>query len=209
MQREIPIMKYFVLFFLVINLLSCATQSKYTPKPILASGEYQQVNSGMIYPVRIGNFTRGKILQFNKNASHIGVGYNNHKSNIALTLFSYPAPTVFSLGSSAEVIQAIRNDLFKNEYERSKQDILQHKNSILEGEGQRVLNHDSAYIYGKYSSFTFTGKFAGKVQKVSSQLYMFQVGRMLYKYRVTYPETSSVQDQVDQFIDDLVLRDGT
>ncbi|MCP4487173.1 MAG: hypothetical protein GY820_07635 [Gammaproteobacteria bacterium] len=202
-------MKYIIYLLVAISVLSCATQSKYIPKPIFASGEYQQVNSGMIYPERIGGFTREKILQFNKNATHIGVGYNNQKSNIALTLFSYPAPTVFSLGSSAEVVQAIKNDLFNKAYERSKQDILQHQDSILEREGQRVLSQDSAYIYGEHSSFTYTGQFAGKVQKLSSHLYMFQVGHMLYKYRVTYPITSSAQDEVDQFIDALVLRDGT
>lgn len=201
-------MKIFIIFFIVTALVSCVTTpvNRFTPQAIEIKGEYVQPSTSLVFPEERGSFKRVGITQYDEEGSNLAVGYNDIDSKIALTIYSYPAPKLISFGSSPETIQAARDNMFEAIYEGTKREVLNHKNSILIEESNYILKQGSNNFMGKYSSFEYDGEIAFVRQKVSSHLYLFQVDKNLYKYRVTYPINSNEKNKVENFINEFKLK---
>ncbi len=195
--------KKFVFLVLTFILTSCVTQQYSSPQSIHVSGDYKQESTGLTFPEIIQNFRRVALTRFDEKAMNIGVGYNHLEMPIVLTLYSYPAPEVLSIGSPPEVIAAAKKVLFDNAYEENKQSILvAHPNSqFISEESYTVSGMD-----GMYALFTYSENFAGSFQKVSSRLYLFQRGDALIKYRISTPESINATNEINQFITNFVLK---
>lgn len=205
-------MKYLILILTTFSLISCVTSPSqhYAPQNIQISGEYRQESSGVVFPEQMQGFNRVSITKFDAKAEDVGVGYNHYGKQVALTLYSFPAPKVMSFGSPQEVIDTAKRNLFLNVYERSKQDILQgHQNSKLILERDHILEQGQAKHSGLHASFKYYENHAGKYQEVSSHLYLFQVGDILFKYRISYPVNIDSEREVVGFMKSFVLNSGT
>lgn len=203
-------MKYFILLITIMTLSSCNIPQHYIPQPVHATGEYRQESTGVIFPEQLQNFLRAEIIKYDENGTNISAGYNHTSKQIALTLYSYPAPHISSFGSPQNVIDTAKQNLFLNAYAQNKNEIMHiHQNCKLITESNYKLTQGIAILSGSHALFTYTDNFAGTRQEVSSELYLFQVGNSLFKYRITYPININAENEITQFLRSFILHEST
>jgi hypothetical protein len=198
-----------IAFIAFIFLTACQTPQNFTPIKIESDSTYTQQSTGISFPREIYNFSRVEITQFDEAGSDIAVGYNSKEplTPIAVTIYSYPAPTITSFGSPPEVIETARKTLFNNHYSTLKQDInYAHKDVKLINEEQITITQISGKLTGLKSTFEYNEYFAGSYQKVQSELYLFESNENLLKYRVTSPSPSYNTEQIKSLMQSFLVR---
>ncbi len=125
---------------------------------------------------------------------------------MALTVFVYPAPMVASFGSPQNVIDEARAKLFLDHYNSVKQEISNaHPGARLVAESNFKLVQNDGTFAGLMASFEYPDLFAGVRQDLTSELYLFQRGFWLIKYRVTFPQQLKplADPAIGRFLQDL------
>jgi hypothetical protein len=171
------------------------------------NGEYIHSEAQVVFPSNLGAFTRGKYNVYDPEGKDISVAYDLYSQNdqIAATIYSFPAPKVTSIGSPKEVVIGARTTLFK-QYADEQIQYLSTKNQSAKLIGQKEINNEigTPEIKGIFALFSYKEPFAGKNQEVLSELHLFQKGKWLIKYRITYPKSSknNARKLIDQLMQD-------
>ncbi|MCR6643210.1 MAG: hypothetical protein NVV62_00900 [Terricaulis sp.] len=182
----------------------------YTPHAVQApQGQaYIHVNSGMVFPVGVGPFTRVGVTRYSENAYDESVGYSTlvaaPGSEIAATVYVYPAPQLRSYGSPPDVIASARAYLCASDFSRARVDIERaHPGATLISSSEAVLYNAGVMHNGFQAHYSFTApRFAMRdAVPVRSELYVFCASeRWLLKYRFTYPADYDAAPQIDAFL---------
>ncbi len=193
----------------ILNLLliSVAMFGCKTIEPIQngANGEYIHSETKVIFPRNLGAFQRDKYHVYDSKGKDISVPYNlySQKDQIAVTIYSFPAPKLTSIGSRKEVVIGARTMLF-NQYADSQIHYLatKHQSGKLVERKEIPNKIGTPEIKGVFALFNYEEPFAGKKQDVLSELHLFQKDKWLIKYRITYPRNS--KDNARKLIDQLM-----
>ena len=169
------------------------------------NGEYIHSETQVVFPRNLGAFQRDKYHVYDAKGKDISVPYNLHSQadQVAVTIYSFPAPKVTSIGSPKEVVIGARTVLF-NQYANSQIEYLsaKHQSGKLIERKEIPNKIGTPEIKGVFALFNYEESFAGKRQDVLSELYLFQKDKWLIKYRITYPKKS--KDNARKLIDQLM-----
>lgn len=121
-------------------------------------------------------------------------------------MYVYPAPSVISILSPPQVAATATNLAAKNEYARSKQEILQfhpHARTLQESETSLAKGNDTHR--GWKAVFELDGDRFGQEEKVISHLYVFSYNGRSWtvKYRFTHPKNTDETEEIDSFLRNL------
>ncbi|MFL6845949.1 MAG: hypothetical protein ACJ8ER_13840 [Allosphingosinicella sp.] len=169
---------------------------------IETGGAYVHGPAHAVYPLRVGDFRRADIYQYDSAGEDVSASYNlaTPEGRLLITVYIYPAPAVSSPGSGAAEARAQACD---QEFENVKAAIsTQHDQAapIEQGEALAVpgvkagLSHRSVY--------RFRTPFDDRVQEIRSEahLYCYVGGDWLVKYRVSAPAAVETRGPVESFI---------
>lgn len=184
---------------------SANTQYLVKPESIDVSGPYSHGQSGMMFPVTVGEFIRGTITRFDAQGLNTSVGYNLYQipKAAAATIYVYPSPSIVSIGSPENVVESGRSTLCQNEYEARKREIISaHPGAKLLNEDVLASPKNGVIGTGKTATFEYEEVFAGVRQPLHSRLDMFCYinGKWTVKYRFTYPVTYDAKEDLAKFI---------
>ncbi|AJQ94776.1 hypothetical protein [Gynuella sunshinyii] len=205
-------MKFRILVMAITLALSgCfGSVTNFQPQQINTAGVYTHKKSESSFPEEFEGFTRVSTTRYDEQETEISVGYNHKDLPIALTLYVYPEPKVFSFGSPQNVIDLTRQTLFENEFKKSLRSIiLSHENSKLLVSENYTLQQNGHIENGLHAELNYEENFAGKYQLLSSHFYLFHIGKWLFKYRVTYPINLNIEPQIENFISKFPLHHDT
>jgi hypothetical protein len=190
------------LLLISVSMFGCKTIE---PIQTGTNGEYIHSETQVAYPPNLGVFQRGDYHVYDSKGKDISVGYNlySQKDQIAMTIYSFPAPSLISIGSPKEVILEAKTTLFRQYAEAEVQQLSQKHTSGKLVERKEIPNEiGTPEIKGVFALFSYTEPFAGKSQEVLSELHLFQKDKWLIKYRITYPKGS--KDNARKLIDQLM-----
>ena len=162
----------------------------------------------MLFPENVGQFKRVQITQFSPAEKGVGIGYNlnNPVAPVVTTVYVYPAPRLISIGSPPDVVETGRAGLFQRHLEGIKQDIMRaHPDARLISDEDITLTEAGQTHKGRKVTFEFAYTFGQYSQDSISQLYLFQNGTWMIKYRVTFPRATSskVEKAIAEFLNKL------
>jgi hypothetical protein len=199
--------------FIAIVLLSsgCPSVPQPTPRGVTwreIGGSVEHTESGMQFPVSLGEFRRSSVRQYDAAGRDVSAGYDVSSTSvpIAITVYIYPSPAVRSIGSPQSVIAEAKRTLARGEFRRVMNEIKQaHQNAraISDEEVSALASSDSQLGY--LGRVTYTASFAGRVQPVDSLAYLFcfVADEWTVKYRITYPAGADARPLIEAFIRDL------
>ena len=207
-------MKYLLRFSLVALALFCSgcpSVPRVSAGPALRElgrGLIEHSASGMHFPATGGGFTRVGTRQYDAAGLDVSAGYNSVSPSapIAVTVYVYPSPPVYSIGSPPAVVADAKRTLARREYQRAMHEILQLR------PGARILSEEdvpapapAAHPSGFLAHFNYSENFAGQIRPVESLLYVYcHVGdAWTIKYRVTYPAGIDARAAIDRLLQDL------
>ncbi len=175
-----------------------AKQQQPNIKRIAIEGEYVHPPSGMKFPDLIAQFRRSDIAQYDKAGDDVSAGYNLREPfrDVVGTVYVYPAKVFGQVADPVEMQLALIKEVV----------IQQHKDGKLVSDGIARLQQGETVFTGKTARFTFTDKqFFGGEDRLCSDLYLFQHGEWLIKYRFTYPDSQrdGVQKDIANLMRDL------
>lgn len=203
--------KHIICIAFVFSLVGCPiAQYPRTsgPTAINVQGTYFHSNSGMNFPENVGPFRRGTVSLFDSTGANIGVGYNlgDLVFQVAVTVYVYPAPSVVSILSPAEVTARAKELSAQQHFETVKSDIIRaHPEARLVSEEEVTLVQAGGIQKGKKAGFEFEGVFANQRQQLKSHAYLFVHGKWFIKYRITYPQDidGAVREKIKDFMNSL------
>jgi hypothetical protein len=192
-------------------LCSCQTTSLHylaQPERLATQGGYVHPASQIALPENVGSFKRDTILRYDSNGLDISAGYNlvSASHRVAATIYVYPAPSLISIGSPAEVVAGARAQLTENEFARRKQEIQHvHPGAMLIEQRDTVRTERGQSYPGKLAIFEYEELFAGSRMAVRSRLYVFCYvgGKWAVEYRFTYPKDQDAEGVIQEFIQNL------
>ena len=175
------------------------------PETIVAEGAYVHEKSGMALPLAVGDYRRTEVIRYDQQSLDVSAGYDLHEGQrkIAATVYVYPAPSLFSIGSLTNTVASARAILTKREFEARKQEILHaHPGGKLTEDTEISIPIGGATRVGRIATFEYEQNFAGQYQMVRSHLCMFDFvgGKWTLKYRITYPKNSETTSEIDAFL---------
>jgi len=195
----------------VVFLTACATTEPVTPfKPynLSINEQYTQASSGMTFPLTVGDFKRGDLRVYVEDISDISAPYyyRDSATPILVTVYSTQATKFISIGSPQSVKDEMRQNLFDNYFTGHKNQILRIYGEDKQTEaGNYTLIQPGQTLEGRYAKFAYHTKFAGNMRDVESYLYLFQVDKTYYKYRVTHPVMDAETALITDFLTALAL----
>jgi len=201
-----------VLFAPMLLLLAgCPTMSQHylaQPQAIKAEGSYIHRPSGMTFPQAVGDFHRSAMFDYDMEGFDVSAGYDltDFSRAITATVYVYPAPSLISIGSPADVVASARATLTQGEFDKREREIFQaHPDAEKINESVVSLQQSGKSYSGKMASFEFEDFFGGQRLMLSSRLYLFcYVGdKWAIEYRFTYPKNSKMTNEIDVFMQDL------
>jgi hypothetical protein len=175
------------------------------PQPIQAEGSYTHAASGMVFPPEVGDFQRVSVTRYDTAELDVGVGYNliTWTSGVAATVYAYPAPSLVSIGSPANVVASARATLCNGEFERRKREVVhRHPGAHLIQEKDATLPQVGSASPGKMAAFDYDDHFGGRSQPLHSELYVFcYIGRKwALEYRFTHPKDFDAGEAISSFM---------
>ena len=184
---------YIILSFLFVGLLSANGAPRLIEIP--ATTTYTNAASQFRFPPKFGDFAREQINQHDNDGRDIGVGYNNLRHGVAITVFVYP------------VAQRAPNNDLEGHFGACKSEILsRHKGAQSVADRATQVSAGGQKRNAKYACYVFDDVFAQQRQSVRSELYLFSHGRWFIKFRATYPIGQQIvaESALKTFIDDFV-----
>lgn len=175
------------------------------PQTIFAEGAYTHEQSGMTFPIAVGEFQRIGIQRYDQEGLDVGVGYNlvDARWQIIATIYVYPAPPLVSIGSPPETIASAQAYLSKQEFEARKRETLQPRPQARLIEDTEIsIPIGGTVRTGRVATFEYEENFLGKRQSLRSHLYMFNfVGsKWAIKFRISYPKHLEVTREIDMIL---------
>jgi hypothetical protein len=173
-------------------------------QPAFTTGEHDLIThtySHVKFPATIGAFTRDGLRNYDEAGLDVSAAYNCRSANpVVATIFSYPSPTLTSIGSPSEVVTAARMHLTEDNFEQIKEEIRRVHPSAVEIQSKSIAGPESTI--GRYAEFRFNEIFLGQKQILTSKLYLFTYfdGQWTIQYRFTYPSNTNADKAVDAFV---------
>ena len=157
--------------------------------------------SGVVFPERIGPFTREGFRVYDQNGLDVSATYNCRSPvQITATVYSFPSPKLIPIGSPSEVIHSAREQLTANYFDEIKQEIIRAHPGAVELQSKDIEGDESTI--GKFAEYKFTESFWGQTRDLNSRLYLFTYfgGKWTVQYRFTYPANPDANKAVDAFV---------
>ena len=137
---------------------------------------YTNAPSQFCFPPRNGSFERDKVTEYDRQGLDVGIGYNDLKHRIAVTVFVYP------------ISQRAPNDTLGGHFTTCKADVLtQHTGAQLISQEVVQISPAGVQHSGQHATFTYTETFWNQRQPLRSEVYLFTHGQRFVMYRATYP----------------------
>jgi hypothetical protein len=155
---------------------------------------YTNAPSQFRFPPRIGGFEREQVTQHDRQGQDVGVGYNDLRHGVAVTVFVYPIP------------QRAPDDTLAGHFGTCKAEVLgRHSGAQFVSEQTAQISPGGVQRSGQHATFTYTEVFAHQRQPVRSELFLFTHGQRFIKYRATYPvgQQAAAEPVIRAFIDEL------
>ena len=197
-------LRLFAAIFMVSFLSGCFSsgpQYLAQPQAITMDGSYIHQPSGIMFPVRTGEFQRMAIYQFDAEGQHISVGYNRSVAGkpVAVTVYVYPSPSIKSFGSPQSVIDGTRSELCQHEFAAHQYEITNiHPDARLIRD--ETSQRDNQGYQKLFARFSYEDTFAGMPQALWSELQLscYINDKWDIKYRVTYPQNTAVDAEIQK-----------
>lgn len=196
-----------VVILLSSLLAGCPPRSRplNQPQVIFADGAYTHEQSGMTFPLAVGDFRRILVERYDQDGLDLSAGYDLYlrQQKIAATVYVYPAPPLVSIGSPPGTVASTRAFLAKSEFEARKREVLQPR------PGARLIEDTEISVpiggtvrVGRMATFEYEDQFAGRRQSLRSHLCMFNYvgGTWALKYRITYPASLEATHEIDTLL---------
>jgi hypothetical protein len=165
-------------------------------REVTVEGDYVHGPAHAVYPLRVGDFRRSQILQYDERGEDVGASYNlaTPEGRLLITVYIYPAaPAVASAreGRCDEEFAAV-NSAISSQHDNAQP--LEEGAALPVGGVDASLTHRSAY--------RFSSPFGDRVQEIRSEahLYCYVGGGWLVKYRVSAPVAVKTRRPVEAFI---------
>ena len=165
-------------------------------RQVVAEGPYLHGPAQALYPVRVGEFRRTDIYQYDLEGKDVSASYNlaTPEGRLLITVYIYPA---------APAAVADRAQLCAQEFGVVNTAISsQHDNAAPTERGPALAVDGIGAGLGHRSVYRFSSPFGDRVQEIRSEahLYCYVGGDWLVKYRVSAPVGMETQDAVERFI---------
>lgn len=161
------------LFALLVPAASGATADPFV-RPKDKDGALVHRYSRFSFPARLGRFQRVMPLQYDATGRDVSVGYNLGFPPTVVTIYVYPVG-----GATLE-----------QEFARLQREVTgMHANPRLVDRGTTTVS--PAKIRVLSAEYTYTERFAGRVQPVRSTLLVARRGGLFVEYRISYPAESA------------------
>lgn len=167
-------------------------------RPVVAEGAYVHAAARAVFPLRVGEFHRTDIYQYDQAGKDVSASYSlaTPEGRLLITVYIYPA---------AAAAPAARAELCDQEFGAVNTAISsQHDNvpPVERGAGLRAEGIDRSL--GHRSVYRFSSPFDDRVQEIRSEahLYCYAGGDWLVKYRVSAPVAVKTDKPVKRFIRD-------
>ncbi len=198
-------------FCVALVLICASTAVANAMTEVQADGTYTQAATGMTYPVAVDDFKRHKIIRYKNDGTDESTGYNRETplTEISMTVYVFPSPSLVSVGSPQYVIDDAREHLCRGQFEAIQHEILNaHPDAVMVSEGSATLTQGAATYNGHQSFYTDTNSnfFGRKNVSSRSDVYMFCYagGKWTVEYRVDYPANYDATGPIANFMRDLV-----
>jgi hypothetical protein len=181
-------------------LAGCGTSDDSGPPGSKVSGQpaawevYTNSASGFCFPNHVDDFKRGRVIHYDRLDQDIGVGYDQFFNQIAVTVFIYPMPAK----GPDSTLEGHFGDCKKEVY-------LAHKGAQLLSSESVQISPGGIQRDGKHAAFTYSEMFAGQMQAVRSEVYLFTNEQKFVLYRTSYPlsQQKKAEPDVALFLNDL------
>ncbi|MBN2684697.1 MAG: hypothetical protein JXR40_05415 [Pontiellaceae bacterium] len=195
--------KLITLSWLLVVLTGCKSL-----EPIQSGANDASIHSysQVVYPPNLGAFSRGQLNLYDAEGKDVSYGYNlmSRDDHVAVTIYSYPAPKLVSIGSRKSVVLNAKRLLFNQQSSAEIQDILNYNRPAELVESRAVENRmGTSEIDGLYAQFRYQEILGMTRNNVLSELYLFQKDKWLIKYRITYPAV--IEEKAKKLIETLML----
>jgi hypothetical protein len=145
---------------------------------VQADGPYTQAATGMTYPVAVGDFKRQKIIRYKNDGTDESAGYNRETplTEISMTVYVFPSPSLLSFGSPQSVIADAREHLCQAQFGGIQREILSaHSDAAMVSQGNAALTQGGATRNGHQAFYADTNQnFFGRTNVPSrSDVYVF------------------------------------
>jgi hypothetical protein len=185
------------------------TGNEFRSEQINVQGSFHHEASGITFPETVGNYIRDRIIHYDGNYLDVSAGYNlTHPHVVLATVYVYPIPGVVSVLSPPNVANTARMMAAKNEFARSRGEILQsHAVAKLTEEAEALLTLGNKTHHGWKATFELHGARFGQKDNVASYLYVFPYvsGNWTLKYRFTHSKATDGIEHIEAFMRDLKL----
>jgi hypothetical protein len=181
------------------------TKAEYydVPKDLDVTGPYTQAATGMVFPERVLDFQRTAVTRYNSEGTEESADYvlDEPGRRAMVSIYVYPAPTeiaqALSMNLSGDELTAALYMVAEQLFADEEQAIAQlHPGSDMTDEGDTSLLKEGMNWPGNYATYRYDEDAFGKVQPVSSKLYLFPMvaGKWMVKYRITAPEGTGAEE---------------
>jgi hypothetical protein len=126
------------------------------------------------FPVKVGEFQRISVYQYDENGRDVSVGYNQKALHITATAYVYPNGGT-ELAKHLEQVQA---------------ELMQvHPDAKLQSQGDWTLKQGERQFTGLKATYTWSepARPTDRPIDVTSEVYVLKLGDWFIKYRITYP----------------------
>jgi len=193
-------------WFLLISIVGCGVGKRPAnsgPEKINVAGPYMHKKTKMVFPEKFENLFRTGVTKFDQKEEDIGVGYSGNDLPLEITVFVYPAPKNVSIAAPKDAVEHTRDLLFLNHYEALKGEVLRaNASAVLLSEGDFELIQGQESYPGKVAKYKLNYTYALGERPSLSSLYLFQIGKWLVSYRITYLD--SFENEFDPMIRSLM-----
>jgi hypothetical protein len=207
-ERKSKLNKITVLFgcFLLFPIFGCGIGKRSAesgPEKINVAGPYTHKGTKMVFPEKFENLFRTGVTSFDQKEDDIGVGYSGNDLPLEITVFVYPAPKSVSFAAPEDAVERTRAVLFLKHYEALKGEILRsNASAVFLSEGDFELIQGRESYAGKLAKYKLNYRYALGERPSLSSLYLFQIGKWLVSYRITYLD--SFEAEFDPMIRSLM-----
>ena len=183
---------------LLVAAASAGWQPAAAQREVADEGSYLHGPARAVFPVRVGEFRRSTVYQYDQEGKDISASYNlaTPQGRLLITIYIYPA---------AAAAPAARASLCDQEFGVVNTAISsQHGNVAPTEEGAALRAAGVAPSLRHRSVYRFSSPFDDRIQEIRSEahLYCYAGGDWLVKYRVSAPIAVKTRGPVKAFIRD-------
>jgi hypothetical protein len=163
--------------------------------------------SGMRFPEMVGEFKRQGYKQSGAKGWMFSCDYkfSGPGAQILATVSLYPAPSVTG-GPTEGLIREARPGMADSEYQMEvKRILVAHPQTVVTAEREFSLAQGVQKHTGRYVEFDYEDTLGGRLQPVTSRLYLFNNvdEKWAVRFRLTYPKGFPAETLVNAFLTEL------